>query len=117
MITLYGIRTCDTCRKALAWLKDAKFEADFHDLRRDGLTSEMIHSWLDHIDLDTLVNRRSTTWRQMDPSQQARVADGRGVDLLVENPTLMKRPLFQSAAKVILGFDDQARSELKKLRD
>jgi len=76
MTTLYGIRQCDTCRKAIQWLDQRGVEYRFHDLRTDGLDAGMIEDWLTHLPLSTLINRRSTTWRSLDKAAQERLSDG-----------------------------------------
>lgn len=66
MITVYGISNCDTCRKALKWLKERDVEHRFVDLRKDGLSTTQVEAWLDAVGLDVLVNKRGTTWRKLD---------------------------------------------------
>ncbi|MDX1461063.1 MAG: Spx/MgsR family RNA polymerase-binding regulatory protein, partial [Xanthomonadales bacterium] len=97
-LAVYGIRQCDTCRKALKWLAERGIKHRFHDLRADGLDRAMVTRWLDSEFSDTLINRRSTTWRQLDQSQR----DSKDiVGLLVANPTLVKRPVFERDGQVI----------------
>lgn len=94
MITVYGIRQCDTCRKALKWLGQEGLVHEFHDLRADGLDAERVSAWMDSEFADRLVNRRSTTWRGLTDSQKQ--ADAQELlDLLLAHPTLLKRPLFE----------------------
>ena len=65
MLTVYGIKQCDTCRKALKWLTGQGIDHQFHDFRSDGLQADLVKNWLDSPFADKLVNRRSTTWRQL----------------------------------------------------
>jgi len=104
-LTVFGIRQCDTCRKALKWLDEAGIEHRFHDLRADGLTRERVTAWLGSEFSAALINRRSTTWRQLTEAQRA--ATGAGLtQLLLDHPTLIKRPVFEKEAGVIaVGFD------------
>ncbi|MBI1194955.1 MAG: Spx/MgsR family RNA polymerase-binding regulatory protein [Gammaproteobacteria bacterium] len=106
MTVLYGIRQCDTCRKAIQWLDRQGVEYRFHDLRADGLDAGMIEAWLKHQPLDTLINRRSTTWRALDKSVQARLDAGDWRELLPEHPTLIKRPLMTRNGTVVVGMND-----------
>lgn len=95
---LYGIKQCDTCRKASKWLDAAGAPCEFHDLRKDGVTAEQIDTWLSAIGQDRLINRRGTTWRQLSDEQKAIVEVGDEttiVQLLLDNPTLMKRPILE----------------------
>ena len=105
MVVLYGIRQCDTCRKAIQWLNQQGVEFRFHDLRADGLNAAMIEGWLTHVPLDTLINRRSTTWRALDKADQERLIAGDWRELLATHPTLIKRPLLQDAGTIVLGMN------------
>lgn len=103
MITVYGIKQCDTCRKALKWLTEQGIEHGFHDFRVDGLSPDLVAKWLGSEFAATLVNRRSTTWRQLTESE--REASGAAlVQLLLDNPTLIKRPVFVDREIVAVGF-------------
>lgn len=102
MVTIYGIKTCDTCRKALKWLESAGVEATFHDLRADGVPGAL-DDWLDRLGADQLVNRRSTTWRQLDDNQRQR-AESEPAALLREQPTLIRRPVLITGHQVLVGF-------------
>jgi arsenate reductase len=103
MLTVYGIRQCDTCRKALRWLSARGTECQFHDLRRDGLDKTLLEDWLDSPFASQLVNRRSTTWRQLSDVQ--RQHDGKDlVKLILEYPTLIKRPVFVDDQVLAVGF-------------
>ena len=104
MITVYGIKQCDTCRKAVKWLGEQGLEYRFHDIRADGLEARQLDSWLQSPFADKLVNRRSTTWRKLNDEQ--RQYQGRALlGLLLEHPTLIKRPVFEVDGIVAVGFD------------
>ena len=104
MLTVYGIKQCDTVRKALKWLDQQGIEHCFHDFRTDGLTAELLQTWLDSDFADKLVNRRSTTWRQLSETQ--RQSEGETLlDLLLQFPTLIKRPVFVKEQIVAIGFN------------
>lgn len=104
MITVYGIRQCDTCRKALKWLESQALAHAFHDVRADGLEAARVNGWMASAFADTLVNRRSTTWRTLTDQQKA--AEGPDLAaLLIEHPTLIKRPVFERDGEVVaVGF-------------
>lgn len=104
MLTVYGIKQCDTCRKALKWLAARGVEHRFHDFRVDGLQAVLVARWLDSPYGDKVVNRRSTTWRQLNDEQ--RQSEGAAlIRLLLEHPTLIKRPLFVKDNEIIaVGF-------------
>lgn len=104
MITLYGIRSCDSCRKALKWLGEQDVEHAFHDLRDDGLDAALVQRWLESPYADRLVNRRSTTWRGL--SEAERSASGEALlALILSHPTLVKRPVVMDGDEVLgVGF-------------
>ena len=103
MLTVYGIKQCDTVRKALKWLDQQDIEHRFHDFRTDGLQAELLQGWLDSEFTGKLVNRRSTTWRQLSEAQRQSEGDAL-LDLLLEHPTLIKRPVFVTDKLVAIGF-------------
>lgn len=103
MLTVYGIKQCDTVRKALKWLDQQGVKHQFHDFRVDGLQAELLQGWLDSEFAGTLVNRRSTTWRQL--SDEQRQSEGEAlIGLLMAHPTLIKRPVFVTDQIVAIGF-------------
>ena len=103
MLTVYGIKQCDTCRKALKWLTAQGIEHQFHDFRIDGLQAAMLQGWLETPFAGKLVNRRSTTWRQL--SDEQRQYEGEALlGLLLEHPTLIKRPVFVTDEIIAVGF-------------
>lgn len=114
MITLYGIPNCDTCRKARKWLDAAGIEHRFHDFREDGLEAGPLEAWSAELGLDKLVNRRGTTWRKLADDQKARL-DTEPTALLVENPTLLKRPVIDLGERRLVGFDASVTSVLEAL--
>ena len=99
LITLYGISNCDSVKKAKQWLSDNNIVYAFHDFRADGLTAEQINTWLKHVPSKTLLNKRSTTWKQLPDTLKNQLgADNAPLPLLVktmvEQPTLVKRPVL-----------------------
>ncbi len=111
MLKVYGIRQCDTCRKALKWLTGQGIAHRFLDFRSDGLQPELLKSWLDSPFADKLVNRRSTTWRQLSDEQRQFEGDEM-LQLLLEHPTLIKRPVFVANEIVAVGFNPTELAEL-----
>ncbi|SIS54378.1 arsenate reductase family protein [Phaeovulum vinaykumarii] len=106
-ITLYGIPTCDTCRKAMAALKAAGRKVRLHDLRAEPLAPDHWPALLERFG-DKLVNRASATWRGLDADQRARPP----AELLAEHPTLMKRPLIRAPEGLFLGWSAETRAAL-----
>lgn len=112
MLTVYGIKNCDIVRKALKWLDAEGIAYAFHDLRTDGLTAEMAARWVDALGWESALNRRSTTWRQLPDADKETLDSVKAVELLVQHPTLVKRPVFEGKDFVVNGFTDAARAKL-----
>jgi arsenate reductase len=115
-IRLFGIPNCDTVKKARTWLEQQGIPFDFHNFKKDGLTQAQVEIWLQKIELDTLINRKGTTWRALTDEQKSS-ADNRAdaIALILENPSLVKRPVLQINGDahqhllqhVSVGFNDQ----------
>lgn len=112
MTILYGIKNCDTVKKARAWLNKRGIEYQFHDFRADGLSRLQVEQWLE-LGADKLVNKRSRTWNQL--TEQDKLALNRGApDIILANPTLIKRPLLwreslngsTTEPRLHIGFDE-----------
>lgn len=103
-ITLYGIKNCDTVKKARDWLAAQAIDYRFHDFRADGLTTAQVTDWLNEIGLESLINKRSTTWKELDEKAKASFDEKTAVALVVANPTLIKRPLLDTGKQKIVGF-------------
>lgn len=104
---VYVLKSCDTCRKALKWLDSQKLDYERRDVRDDGLSREDIALFIRSVGRDAVVNRRSTTWRDLPDASRLQADDDAGaIMLLTEHPTLMKRPVFVSGLQVYVGFDD-----------
>ena len=116
MIKLVGLKNCDTCRKAKKWLETEGFDYVFHDVRADGLTSEDLTKWSEKLGWEALLNKRGTTWRGLDEETKSNVDESKAIALMVEHPTLMKRPVFVSGETVILGFKQKEMDGLSALK-
>jgi arsenate reductase len=104
MTILYGIKNCDTVRKARAWLDAHGVSYRFQDLRGDGLDAATLNGWLQQVDTATLINTRGTTWRQL-PENTRQIGDNdAAVRLMLEHPTLIKRPVLLHDGKISVGF-------------
>jgi len=104
-ITLYGIPNCDTVKKARAWLAEHGIEHRFHDFRKAGISPELISGWLAYLPWETLVNRRGTTWRALPQERKdAVVDDGSAIALMLESPSVIKRPVLALAGATHVGY-------------
>lgn len=112
-MNVYGIKNCDTCRKARKWLEDSGQDYRWHDLREAVPDEARLRQWVQSAGLDRLVNRRSTTWRGLDEDERARAMDPAGApDMLARHPTLIKRPVFERDGDVLVGFDETVKQAL-----
>ena len=107
-VTLYGIPNCDRVRAARKWLDRRAVDHRFHDIRADGLTRAQLEDWAARLGVDRLLNRRSTTWRQLPERTRAGLTDAAVIDLLLIHPTLLKRPLLDIDGALSAGFDEAA---------
>lgn len=115
-IRLFGIPNCDTVKKARTWLEQQAIPFEFHNFKKDGLTQAQVEVWLQKIELDTLINRKGTTWRALSDEQKSRANErADAIALILENPSLVKRPVLQingseahpPVLHVGVGFNDQ----------
>ena len=106
MITLHGIPHCDTVKKARAWLAERGVDCVFHDFKRQGVPEQALDHWLSALDWSVLVNRKGTTWRQLDEATRAAVVDAPSARaLMLTHASVIKRPVVQWPNGVTVGFD------------
>lgn len=110
--TLYGLKNCDRCRAAQRWLESQNIPTALHDLRSDPVPEELLSQWLQDLGWESLLNRRSTTWRQLDPLQREDMNTERAHNLMQVYPTLIKRPLMQINGQWVCGFSEAMYSNL-----
>jgi arsenate reductase len=102
--TLFGIKNCDTIKKARRWLDDQNIEYHFHDLRADGLTLKQINQWIEKSHWETLLNKRGTTWRKLDTTIKDTTNRDNVADLLLNNPAMIKRPVLDHQGTITIGY-------------
>lgn len=104
--TLYGISNCDTVKKARAFLAERGIEYGFHDYKKQGVPADELDRWLAELGWESLLNRRGTTWRQLEPARQAAVTDAASAKaLMLEMPSVIRRPVVAAGAELHVGFD------------
>ena len=113
-IHLYGIPNCDTVKKARRWLEAREIEYAFHDFKKEGVDPANLESWIGAKGLDTVLNKRGTTYRKLTDEEKAKAADGNeAVALLVQRPSMIKRPVVVHSAGTLVGFkEDEWQSAL-----
>lgn len=103
--TLYGIPNCDTVKKARTWLAEHGHDFEFHDFKKQGLSRELAARWLEQLDWEVLVNRKGMTWRNLPDERKASITDKTAaLELMLENPSVIKRPVLEGAGPLSVGF-------------
>ena len=103
---VYGIKNCDTVKKARRWLDDRNIDYQFHDVRNDGLTTEHLQQWLQSVSWEDLLNKRGTTWRQLDNADKQDLDQTAAIALMLRQPTLIKRPVVEHNGQCTIGFNE-----------
>jgi arsenate reductase len=103
---VYGLKNCDTTRKALKYLREGGAPAEIHDLRADGLSAQKLREWIKILGWETMLNRRGTTWRGLSEAEKENLTQSKAVDLMLKYPALIKRPIVEGKKGPTLGFKD-----------
>lgn len=105
---VYGIKNCNTVKSALDWLKKKKIDFEFHDYKKEGISSEKLKGWSKQVGWENLVNKRGQTWRKLDEKEQKKVIkEAAAIRLMMDKTSVIKRPLIEKSSKVVLmGFDE-----------
>ena len=113
-MVLYGIKNCNTVKNAVTWLNDKQVKFEFHDYKSKGITEEKLKAWCKQIGWENLVNKRGTTWRQLDEGIQQKITSEKAaIALMLEKTSVIKRPLIEDNGKVVaFGFDESIYSEV-----
>ncbi|MCZ2721695.1 ArsC family reductase [Marinomonas sp. 15G1-11] len=104
MVQIYGIKNCDTMKKTFKWLNESNIQYQFNDYKKNALTPELINEWVEKLGWESLVNKRGTTWRKLDEAQKNAMSDTLAKTVLLESPSMIKRPLMVKENDIILGF-------------
>lgn len=115
MITIYGIKSCDTVRKACRWLDGENVDYQFHDFKKQGVDAELAQHWIAKLGLDTVINRRGTTYRKLDDETKATLTDITAVAVIQQNPSVVKRPVLAIDDQLTVGFSEEKYRELLNL--
>jgi Spx/MgsR family transcriptional regulator len=107
MLKVYGIKNCNTVKAAVDWLKEKKIEFEFHDYKTKGITAEQLKNWSKQVGWESLVNKKGTTWRQLDKDVQKKISNEKNaIAIMSKKTSIIKRPLIEQDGKVVaLGFD------------
>jgi arsenate reductase len=105
IVTLYGIRNCDTVKKARAWLAEPRIASQFHDYKVSGIDAARLNRWCEEVAWETLLNRSGTTFRALPAPDKAELNRSRALALMSAQPSLIKRPVLEAGGRLIVGFD------------
>ena len=112
MIVVFGLSNCDSCRKALTWLKNQKFEYHFVDYRKNVLEESRLSNWIKDVGWENILNRRSLTWRDLSSEKKGGLTADSAKTLMLEFPTLIKRPVIETGGRVLIGFKEEQKAKL-----
>jgi Spx/MgsR family transcriptional regulator len=106
-IIIYGIPNCDTVKKVFNWFKENNIDHEFHDYKRSGITKEKLNNWCKQVGWEILLNKKSTSWRELSPAQQEKTTTAtEAIKLMIENNSIIKRPVIeQNGGIIFVGFD------------
>jgi arsenate reductase len=115
MITIYGIKNCDTMKKARAWLDGRGVAYAFHDYKASGIERARLQGWAKAVGWETLLNRAGTTFRKLPDADKGGLNEGKAITLMLAQPSMIKRPVLDLGDRLLVGFkpDDYARSVKK----
>ena len=112
MITIYGIKNCDTMKKAMRWLDEHGVDYRFHDYRKDGLDSGQLKAWEKEIGWETLLNRRGMLWRKLPELSRDSINRENALQIMQDNPAIIKRPVLDLGDRRVVGFKAEDYNQL-----
>ena len=117
MYIIYGIKNCNTMKKAFTWLDEHQVNYQFHNYKTDGLSAELLNDLLKLVDWQSLLNTRGTTWRKLDEALRNQIDNqDAAIKVMLANPSILKRPLLIDGKRALLGFSEESYSEFVKLQ-
>ena len=111
MIKMYGIPNCDTIKKARKWLTANGVDYEFHDYKKAGVPEDELKLWIKTIGWEILLNRRGTTWRKLDDSVKKNIDEASAIQVMIENPSAIKRPALEIDDQLLVGFTEDTYKE------
>jgi arsenate reductase len=103
-VTIYGIKNCDTMKKARTWLDEHGVKYAFHDYKAEGIDKPRLEAWAKEVGWETLLNRAGTTFRKLPEKDCENLTEKKAIVLMVEQPSMIKRPVLDVGGKLIVGF-------------
>ena len=114
-ITIYGIKACDTMKKAFTWLDQQQIDYQFHDYKKAGAVEKDLKRWIKAFGWETVINRRGTSWKKLPEAERDSMTASTAVQAALNNPSLVKRPIIEGDGILELGFDPARWAEVFKL--
>ena len=112
-VTIYGIKNCDTMKKARAWLDDRGVAYGFHDYKSAGVERGTLERWAHATGWETLLNRAGTTFRKLPDDAKVNIDERKAIKLMLEQPSMIKRPVLERGKELLVGFSPEKYSALK----
>jgi arsenate reductase len=103
-VTIYGIKNCDTMKKARTWLDKAGVDYDFHDYKAAGIDKASLEAWAGKVGWDVLLNKSGTTFRKLSEADKATINERKAIALMMDQPSMIKRPVLDVGGKLLVGF-------------
>ncbi|OUS24957.1 arsenate reductase [Gammaproteobacteria bacterium 45_16_T64] len=103
-MTMYGIKNCDTIKKARKWLETENIDYQFHDYKKEGVSREQLTLWIAQVGWEILVNKRGTTWRKLPDNIKDSIDEASAIEVMLENTSVIKRPVLDTGKKLLVGF-------------
>ncbi|HEU5138266.1 MAG TPA: ArsC family reductase [Steroidobacteraceae bacterium] len=111
--TIYGIKNCDTMKKARAWLESHGVDHEFHDYKVSGVSRETLVAWAKQVGWEVLLNRAGTTFRKLPETAKAGLTEAKAIKLMIEQPSMIKRPVLEHGKSLLVGFSPEKYSALR----
>tara|TARA_R110000850_G_scaffold125488_4_gene243900 strand:+ start:729 stop:1076 length:348 start_codon:yes stop_codon:yes gene_type:complete len=105
-VKMYGIKNCQTMKKAMTWLESQQIDFEFHDYKKLGIDEATLKEWLSQKQWDEIINKRGTTWRKLSDEDKTDIDPTKAIQLMMANSSLIKRPALDVDGKLYLGFDE-----------
>ena len=105
MIEIYGIKNCDTMKKARAFLDECGVAYVFHDYKSEGIAADKLRTWVGQVGWEKLLNRAGTTFRKLPEAERQGLTEDKAVSLMLAQPSMIKRPVLKAGSKLLVGFD------------
>ncbi|PDT04012.1 ArsC family reductase [Rhizobium chutanense] len=112
--TIYGIKNCDTMKKARSWLEDHGVAYEFHDYKSLGIDRAHLETWIDQAGLDTVLNRAGTTFRKLPDAEREDLSREKAIALMLDQPSMIKRPVLETKGKLLIGFKPEIYADMFK---